>query len=232
VIVVAGGMIRSGSTFSFNIVREALALRGPVATATANSIDPSLFAHSADRHFVLKTHAPDDDILTRIKEGTIKCICTIRRPEDAIASWMRVFGSSLEVGIESIKCWLGWYLTVIDQVLTIDFQTVDCFRRMAILEILEYIGANSDNGLVEMLEAKYEKLSLKMKYDALVKSDDTVDVGFSYYDKETFLHRRHISSDEVQSAKNELSSDQALKIRRELEQLLGRDGVPRILKLR
>ena len=96
-------MIRSGSTFSFNIVREILAQAGTVEISFANSIDPSVFCRAENQHFILKTHSPDEDILVRIKNGSMPCVCTIRRPEDSIASFIRTFGFPLELGIESVK---------------------------------------------------------------------------------------------------------------------------------
>src|SRR6266478_1010937 len=216
VIVVIGGMIRSGSTFSFNIVREVLALHGSVETASANSIERSCFDRPDDQHFILKTHAPDEDVLERIRQGSIKCVCTIRQPEDAIASWMRTFGFSLESAIGFVKTWLFWYQEISGQALTIDYLLVDLEPRRAIEKILEYVGAVYDEPFVDALERKYEKVRLKRIYDALVKDEETVDLGFTYYHRETFFHRRHISSLRREAAGEELLPAQVEQIRAEL----------------
>jgi hypothetical protein len=218
VIIIIGGMGRSGSTFSFNVVREVLALNGSVETASANSIESSYFDRTDGQHFILKTHAPDEETLERIRRGSIKCVCTIRRPEDAIASAMRTFGFSLETGIEFIKTWLSWYRGVSRQVLTIDYWLIDLEPRTAIERILEYVGAVYDEPFVDSLERKYEKVSLKRRYDTLVKDDETVDLGFTYYHRETFFHRRHISSLDVGGAEEELSPAQLEQIRVELRE--------------
>jgi hypothetical protein len=48
---------------------------------------------------------------------------------------------------------------------------------------------------------------------------DTVDIGFSYYDKETFFHRRHISANTA-----ELTEADQLKIRQALADYVNEAG--------
>ncbi len=215
-VVVIGGMIRSGSTFSFNIVKEILAQTGTVDISFANSIDSSVFSRADNQHFILKTHSPDEDILARIKQGSIRCVCTIRRPEDSIASFIKAFGLPLEFGIESVKQWLDWYRLVSQLVLSIDYGIIDLQRRLAVTRIIEYIGLGSDEALVETLAERYDKSTLKARFDSLVNDEHTVDIGFSYYESQTFFHRRHISSLNSRPAALDLSPIQIDRIRSEL----------------
>lgn len=215
-VVVIGGMIRSGSTFSFNIVREILAQTGSVEISFANSIDSSVFSRADNQHFILKTHSPDEDILARIKNGSLHCVCTIRRPEDSIASFIRTFGFPLELGIESVKHWLDWYCPMSKLVLSIDYGIIDLHPRLAIARIIEYIGLGGDEALAEALAERYEKSTLKTRFDSLTNDERTIDVGFSYYERETFFHRRHISSLNSRSAALDLSPIQIDQIRSEL----------------
>ena len=64
--------------------------------------------------------------------------------------------------------------------------------------IIDYLDMERNEQLIKMLEDKYNRSSLKAKYDALINDEDTIDIGFSYYDKETFFHRRHISLSEME----------------------------------
>jgi hypothetical protein len=221
-IVIVGGMIRSGSTFSFNIVRELLMLSGPVESDSANSIDGAVLARQSDRHFVLKTHAPDGNVFDHIRSGRLPCICTIRKPEEAVLSWVRTFGFPLEDGIESVRNWLSWHKSVADRVLTIDHDVIDQQPRYAITRIVEFLQCKSDGALIDALEARYEKGALKRKYDALPMSEGTVDLGFSYYDRETFFHRRHISAPAPALFDPGLSSSEIEAIRHRLCDHLGR----------
>ena len=215
-IVVIGGMVRSGSTFSFNIVREILSRKGVVNFASANSLDQLIFDATDHAHFVLKTHAPDAPTLTGILEGVLPCICTIRAPEDAIASWMETFGLPVENGIAMVKQWLSWYSCVSDRVLTLNYQTIETQPRSAIKEIAEFLEINCDNDFVDSLNEQYNKAMLKRHYDSLARDESTIDLGFSYYDKSTFFHRRHISSIETRIATATLSPEELDFIRTEL----------------
>ena len=103
-IVVAGGMIRSGSTFAFNIARELLTLSAPVRAVSADSM-PNFEWSGQAQHLIIKSHIPDEGIVAAIAEGSAACICTVRRAEDAIASWVRTFDLSVEHGIEMIRRW-------------------------------------------------------------------------------------------------------------------------------
>ena len=219
-IVVIGGMIRSGSTFSFNIVRELLDREGEVEFASDNSIEDSTLEHSSKKSFILKTHNPDFNVLKLIKEGVLPCICTIRSPEDAILSWMRAFNFPLEHGIAQLKSWFSWYTTVANNVLTIDYEIIENQPRLAIQLIIDYIGMKRDEVLIDMLEKEYDKLSIKTKFDDLTNNENTVDIGFSYYDKETLFHRQHITSLNPKLAQIELEPSQIHMIRSELREFL------------
>lgn len=224
-IVVAGGMIRSGSTFLFNVIREVLSLQGPVEVVSANSIAELVYSRSTDEHFILKTHAPDEAVLSRIKDGEMPCVCTIRNPEDAISSWMHTFGFPIEDGIEAVRNWLFWYVAVKDRVLTIGFDQIEREPMAAITQVVDFIDNPIDPGLARSLGEKYSKSALKKRYDSLEKTDETVDIGFSYYDKETFFHRRHISNLHVGDGGGALLPHQVIKIRNELREYLERDDL-------
>lgn len=209
-IVVAGGMIRSGSTFTFNIARELLALEGSLEWDTANSLIKSVDGYN---NYLLKSHNPDVDIIGGILAGDICCICTIRRPDEAIASWMRTFGFSFEHGLSTIVTWLEWYSKVEKNVLTIPYFSVEETPRMVILDIAKYLNINCEASFCDDITERYDKSKIKLKYDNLKKEDGTIDLGFSYYDPETFFHRRHISTIRNKETALELTSDQNQRLR-------------------
>lgn len=225
--IVIGGMIRSGSTFSFNIAREVLLRQGAVKTAAANSF-PIAPPEPEHPNFILKTHAPDRSVLQAIERGTALCICTIRKPEDAIASWIRTFGFSLDDGIANVKGWLAWYSVIASQTLTIEYQTIDQFPERVIADVDRYITGTCVDDETRVLAAKYNKAALKETLDALSNDLDTIDIGFSYYDKETFFHRRHISSVESRGAETELNNSEIARIRNELSEYVDLRGELRL----
>ena len=212
-IVVAGGMIRSGSTFAFNIVREALLRKGPVRAYSTNRLDASEREQPTPVHVIVKSHSPDLDLLAEIRNGSIPCVCTIRKAEDAIASWTRTFGFPIEHGIEMVRQWLVWHEGVRHKVLTVDYAVIEQRPRDAATAILEHLNLETDTRWLDGVLDKYEKGALKRQLDGLPNDGKTIDVGFSYYDRETFFHRRHISSERARSAEEDLTSAQLAQIR-------------------
>ena len=228
-IVVAGGMIRSGSTFAFNVAREILLAHGDVEVSSSNSIADAAYARPGDNHFVLKSHAPDESVLKQIRGGALPCVCTIRNPEDAISSWMHTFAFPIESGIESVRTWLAWYVTVRDQVLTVRFDAIEREPMSAIDQIVQYLGLPVNPDFASAFAETYSKAELKKRYDAFDQAKGAVDLGFSYYDPVTFFHRRHISNEQVGQAGGVLSQDQTDRIRTELRDFLERDDLSALL---
>ena len=193
-LVIIAGMARSGSTFSFNVARELLAQNGEVSTYSGNSIQDAILASPRRKHFLLKTHAPDALTTELIRLGVLPCICTVRRPEDAIGSWMGTFGFSLEASIETMRVWLVWYQSMQDNIKLIRFEQIESMRMEAISEIHRFLIGREDSVLANDQNERYEKNRLRGWLDNMPPGENTIDIGMSYYDRETFFHRRHISA--------------------------------------
>src|SRR5689334_6987680 len=87
-LVLCTGLIRSGSTWSYNVARLLLARRAPrVHGVYADSPVPVLLHHGLDvDHCVLKCHAPDHDARVLIKHRLCRTIYTYREPIACVAS--------------------------------------------------------------------------------------------------------------------------------------------------
>ena len=141
-IVAIAGMYRSGSTFSFNIAREILGNTGDVIAVSDNSLPPG-FAGNAG-HLVMKTHAPDSQLTALIAGQAISCICTYRKPEDAVASWVRTFGGTPEAGVAIVESWLAWHVQVSDRVLNISYEQIESDPLGVIGRIQRYLTGGED----------------------------------------------------------------------------------------
>jgi hypothetical protein len=223
--VLIGGMCRSGSTFSFNISREVLLRTGRVIAAAADSFDGLISATDNDVHFMVKGHAPADTVTRGIQIGNVKCICTIRKPEDAIASSMHAFGFDLERSIVDESNWLLWYSSVYSRVLTIDYKIIDASPSAAVLLIDQFLTGGNCSIRATTLAEKYGKAVLKEKFDKLQQDDsNTTNIGFSYYDNETFFHRRHVSSVVSRPARQVISAANIDRIRVALSKYVDQEG--------
>jgi hypothetical protein len=186
------GMQRSGSTFSFNIVREILKHRGGVSFAAVAST-ASILDVAQEKNLILKNHELDEMGIALLKVGALKGICTIRDPFEAIESWMEVFGFSLEQSMIDYGKWLKSFQSIRHDVLILRFDLIQDRPIMAIWKIARYLGFTLSPIELLSLWRSYQKKSVSKFSNALSDSDsETVDIGFSYYDKESFFHRRHV----------------------------------------
>jgi len=223
VIVIVAGMQRSGSTFSYNVVRELLEARGGVSTHSSNSINDIIFEQIHVDNSIIKSHSPDALINAILEKKGVPCVCTVRKPEDAIASWMSVFGFSLEDSVATYGQWLSWHKKMHKNMLNISYEDVDKYPWLVVRKISKYLL-----GTWNPLEVHRIWLNNKKKavYEKTHNMDlaDSVDLGFSFYDKINFYHRRHVSSLKSKQAFDLLSQDQVEYIRSNLGRYLDREG--------
>lgn len=222
-IVVVAGMYRSGSTFSFNVIRESLIERGTVLTQAGNSI-PSGYCDADAMHLILKSHAPDEACTALVLRGDVHCICTYRRPEDAIASWMRAFNFGLDDSIEMMRQWLAWHARVSTHTLNIAYEKIDRRPLSTIFRIQRWLVGRSSVWNALHLWWKYDKRRLKVLYDQLAHGPAVEEIGFSYFDRNTFFHRRHIGSVSSRSATQLLVGEDVLQIRQRLSAYVDAQG--------
>lgn len=222
-IICISGMPRSGSTFSFNISREILSKYGDIFIIYTDSYE-DVKELINKKNLLIKSHNPDHIITNLIKTGEFTCICTIRKPEDAIVSLMGVFNLDLNNSIIAIGKWLRWYHGVARYALRINYKLLDLSPFISILMIQHYITGRSNIFEAFKLWRKYNKKNIKKYCDKLEEGSNTKNVGFSYYDKETFLHRRHVSSLKSKVAQKCLTIEQINTIRQDLGDLVDKRG--------
>lgn len=228
-IVCVLGMQRSGSTFSFNVVRDTLLRRGSLyqeatidlggALARAESI-------GAD-HLLLKAHAANDLLLRLIKLGAVRAVCTVRRPDDAIASWMVTFGFRLEESIEAMRNWLALYSRIRTMAVVIPYDEVDLHPIAASWKIARAVDPFVSPLEVIRVARRYSKAAVKTSAEKINVDDAGVkDVGFSYYDESSFFHRRHVNSLMSRRAEDLLPPQQLAQIRNALRADVASIGDP------
>lgn len=224
-IVIVAGMQRSGSTFSFNVVKEILLRRGHVETYASNAFPAQERNADCFKNIIIKTHDPDDELTKMILAGKMSCVCTFRKPEDAIASWIGVFGFSIDESVEAYRSWLKWHKVVREHVLNIRYEEIDKFPVLSILKISRYLV-----GKVDFFEAAriwwfYQKKRVYKKVKKIKRTQDgVIDIGFSFYDSETYFHRNHVSSLTSVAGIVKLSPKQISYIRDSLYEFVDKDG--------
>jgi hypothetical protein len=105
-IVLCTGMVRRGSTWSYNACKELLAAAFPGAAVDglyAEQIGDAIAAHAAADHLVIKCHGADDAGHRLIESGRCRQVYTYRDPREAAASGIAAFGHPLHDMIGMIR---------------------------------------------------------------------------------------------------------------------------------
>lgn len=221
-IVIIAGMYRSGSTFTFNIAREIL--EGAVDVLSANSVTAAEQIRAQVRHLVIKSHLPDDALVAMINSGQAICIRTYRKPEEAVASWMDTFGYSFEDSLKAICGWMDRHHSAHCDALNIPYEMIEDRPLSAILMIQYYLYGRINRPQARELNKRYNKAQIKQRCDAMLDNADNVNIGFSYYNPETFFHRRHVSSVTRRTVSNTLSAAQIAAVREAFVDYVDADG--------
>jgi hypothetical protein len=216
-IVFISGMQRSGSTFSFNIVRELLERRGTIYQEPFHDLLPVIERAGDADHVVLKAHTADDTTIRLVRLGAIKTICTVRKPEDAIASWIETFGFNLEESIERLRGWFVMFEQIRRHALIVPYALIDRHPRRAAWLIARYICPDASRIEVIRIALRYSKNNV-IKISQNLQKDAPIihDIGYSYYDEKTFFHRCHVSSLVTKPAIARIGEDAVRSIREAL----------------
>jgi hypothetical protein len=230
-IVFIAGMPRSGSTFSFNVARDVLRARGSVYQEAASpNFLPELARAGDAEHVLFKVHELDETGVLLARYGAARVICTIRRPEDAVSSWMQTFDCSEEDSILVVRKWLRLYMMLRPFALTISYRTVDRHPLIAARRIMRFLVPNARLTEIWHSASRHAKAEVKKRTEGLSRDQrDVKDIGFSWYDTNTFFHRRHVSSLKSLSALERLPPAQVQKIRAALAEETAATGIEALL---
>jgi hypothetical protein len=224
-IVFLAGMPRSGSTFSFNVVRELLARRGTIYQEPISSAVSAVERSGSASHVLFKAHNTDDVTLRLIELGAVKVVCTVRRPEDAIASWMEAFGFQLDESIGAMQEWRRMFARLRDHALVVRYEQIDRQPWRAALRIARHVCPDASVMEVLRVARMYSKEKVKSATDELAKDgDNIVELSFSYYDRVTFLHRRHVATLVSRSAADRIGNEAVSSIRQTFQTYIDEDG--------
>ena len=204
-LVLIAGMPRSGSTLSFNVAKEVLKKSGSTEWITSNSTEKSILSCSS-KNLLIKNHNIDNLAASLLKTDAMKVICTIRDPFEAMESWMEVFGFHFDETMEAFKKWAETFQQIKSHALLIEFNDIENNLVLVIEKISAYLGISLSSAEVSELLKKYNKNLIGSFVNNLrSNSSSVIDIGFSYYDEETFFHRNHVRN------KNKMKLSQSQK---------------------
>jgi len=207
------------------VARELLSSRGDVYQEPFPSILPVLERAGTADHVILKAHSVDDATIRLVRFGAIKAICTVRKPEDAVASWIEAFGFSLEDSIDQVRSWLVLFKQIRQHSLIVPYELIDDDPIEATRRMTQYLFPDTPDIEVVRIAAEHSKSKvLEFSRHLEKEAPDISDIGFSYYHTKTFFHRRHVSSMVTRPASDRIGQDAVTTIRNALSIYVNPNG--------
>lgn len=217
-IVLLVGMPRSGSTFSFNVVREVLRRRGRVHQEACEDIIGAVHRSNGANDVLIKAHKLDATSMELAEAGAMRIIMTVRRVEDAMASWLEAFDAiPEETAIQIMRDWLQLFRHLRSRALIVSYEEIDRRPWLATWRIARAVCPTI--GPVEVLKIarRFSKAAVKRQTDQLAPdASEVTDIGFSYFDSATFFHRRHVASLVSRPAEERLPHERLARIQEAL----------------
>jgi hypothetical protein len=218
-LIFSTGMLRSGSTWAFNVCRlmaQVGAGKSPIwcgyltleqteeFLASNNGVVPGLT--------VIKTHGVGPLAQRTITKGMATAVCTYRDPRDCVASMMMFAGEPFDVAVERVRAGLEMLdaYTRRGQTLFIRYEDMIADRLAQVRKIAAHLELVLDDRVLRRIDQltgiEHSKEICRQLSDR--PQDQIISAMNHRVDPETWLHDNHIQSGQAGRWKNEMSEDQ------------------------
>jgi hypothetical protein len=231
-VVICNGVIRSGSTWSYNVCRilgQILAKRRSQHCGMACLGDKSLDQFLKTEVFrrdgpaVIKTHEIGPVALEWIGDGRAKAVCSFRDPRDCVASDIPFFGAGFEASVRRVAVSLqAVHASQSDSAhnLFIRYEHMMTSRLGEIRRIAAFLDIPISPNELELIDAQTNiEMSRKVAQavPGLPQSQTDPVTGGHRRERMTLLHDNHIGSAKIGRWKEDLTIDQAWLVTRLFE---------------
>lgn len=203
-IVLCTGMYRSGSTWSFNIAKSVIKIQNKNNSIFSeyNESLQTIFLEHAPKYdnLIIKCHKVDEFGKLLIKHNCAKVIYTYREPLEAITSSMQKFNFTFSLALHNIKESLEFmqFQKRYANVLIISYSEITDRITSSIKKIAQHLDTKLIDDEIESLKIKFSKDNVKSHSDKISElNENTVNIGFSIYEKESLFHKNHIRENRV-----------------------------------
>lgn len=198
-VVLCDGMVRSGSTWSFNVALQLIRSSYPnQRTFGLYSESPRVLAAAArprDSNLIIKSHILDSSAHGLLRAGAIKAIYTWRHPYDAIVSSMHMFGYSVDHWVEVFRRTLGiWkFHEATGTGCIIAYDSIIETPALCVEKVAAYLKLNIDFQQARQIAAAMSLERVKHLSQGVERLEGSrlVRQGGHIYDRETLLHQNH-----------------------------------------
>jgi hypothetical protein len=218
-------MPRSGSTWSYNVVRSLLKRRGRLDTTVHGWIDNEvqlddlLGAYDdSTSDLVVKVHRLGELALEYIRKGRAKNVFTVRDPRDTVVSIHWMWKEPIEQIIASKRFqYIGALYRRLDEdgkTLFVDYPSLLLQPAATIERVAIYLGIPLTPGEAHAIQGDHE-----IRKVAQFSSSPAMQLFKESYDPETLLHKNHVRDGSQGYWARYLSEQQA-------QEILAQIGIP------
>ena len=209
-LCICNGVIRSGSTWSFNVcrglVQEHATQHNQACGSTYLPADQletfvTQLWQTAPGSTVVKAHELGPSALAAIHAGSAKAVCTFRDPRDCVASDLEFMGTDLNECILRVNMTLEFlkYFQTTRNILLVRYEDMIADRRREIRRIAAHLGINATASVVSRVDDKTNLQSSRNLCRSLKDRPESslINIQSHRVDPITHLHENHISDAKV-----------------------------------
>jgi hypothetical protein len=218
--VLCTGILRSGSTWSFNVCRLLAELEGrrlglPV---TSNFIgDEQLEQLVADGlgrapgPVVLKAHALGDRAVAAVRSGSVRVVCTLRDPRDCVASDLTFSRLGYEESVRRVHgmLWTMPFYRSSPHALFVRYEEMIANPLRQVTKIAAHMGVDADPLELRRIDATTGLQSARATVAGLRhrRPEEVLWCDGRRVDPTTHLHENHVQAGRVGRWRNDLPPD-------------------------
>jgi len=236
-LILCTGMLRSGSTWAYNVCRVmaqfSAGKEGQVACGYVTLEQLEEYLRGKDGKAgcltVLKTHGVGQRARKMITRGEAKAVCTYRDPRDCVASMMSFAHEAFEVAVERVRAGLEMMdaaYTRQGQTLFIRYEDMIADRVAQIRKIAAHLEMVFDEKVLKRID---EVTGIEHSKEVCQElrgrpADQVYNLMNHRVDPQTWLHDNHIQSGEAGRFRSELRAEQIGALERAYGSWLDRLG--------
>ncbi len=222
--VLAAGMVGSGSTFLYNVIRELLA-SDPRQPSFATYSDEWSPAFAGYRRLVLKSHWGIRALAPLAERGMLFPVVSVRHPGDSVCSDMERFGFAFDFAVNRVALSLKFCAALRPMQDTVLFRYEDRFAASprTVASLAQILGIKLPANRLAEIGRKYDAAGIRdyaEKLEFLPNLMKSRDNPTDAWCPTTQIHRGHIGK-QVSGRWRDLPQDQ----RRLIDQFCGEDAL-------
>lgn len=223
-LVLVSGVMRSGSTWAFNVCRslcmsasKSLGLPFSSDYLEGEALNSLIGALSAKMVVVVKTHDTLPAMRSLVEDGAVRNVCTIREPRDCVASRRLFKSESFEESIGQVKASFADAQRYGPKTMRIMYQ--DLMERPVdvVMDIAEHLLLVIERDHAEKIVQEFSMENMR-RWSETISEESGAEQALhgGLVDPATAIHTGHINGGEIGRYWTELTKKQIRKVEQEL----------------